>query len=98
MDARRMSDDALVYIKRMKTGGNESRIATMLSAEHLRKDPRNHSVPIIDLFQDDEDPEISYMVMPFLRLIDRPPFDLVQELVDFIDQIIEVCNILDLLT
>ena len=80
----------MVYIKRVKTGDNESRIATMMWSEDLRHDPRNHSVPVLDIFQDDEDPTISYLVMPFLRLIDRPAFDLVEEMVDFIDQILEV--------
>jgi len=89
IDARRMSDDMLVYIKRVKTGDNESRITTMLSSERLRQDPRNHSVPVLDLFQDDEDPRISYIVMPFLRLIDSPQFDLVEELVEFVDQTLE---------
>ncbi|KAH9918117.1 uncharacterized protein B0H18DRAFT_1032100 [Fomitopsis serialis] len=89
IDARRMSDDMLVYIKRVKAGDNESRITTMLSSERLRQDPRNHSVPVLDLFQDDEDPGISYMVMPFLRLIDSPQLDLVEEVVEFIDQTLE---------
>lgn len=42
------------------------------------------------MFQDDEDPEISYMVMPFLRPIDLPKFEFVIEVVDFVDQILEV--------
>ena len=83
-------DDTPVYIKRVKTGDNESQITSMLSSEPLRRDPRNHSVPILDIFPDDEDPGVSYMVMPLLRLIDDPHFDLVEELVDFVDQILEV--------
>ena len=90
MDATRMSDGTMVYIKRVKTGDDESRIATMLWSEDLRRNPWNHSVPVLDLFQDDDDPSISYLIMPFLRLIDRPPFDLVEEVVDFVDQILEV--------
>lgn len=63
----------------------------MLWAPPLRDDPRNHCVPILDIFQDDEDESISYMVMPFLRLIDSPPFDTPQDVVEFVDQILEVC-------
>lgn len=53
-------------------------------------DSRNHSVPVLELFVDDEDPEISYMVMPFLRYFDSPEFQTVGEIVDFVDQILEV--------
>ncbi|OSX60548.1 hypothetical protein POSPLADRAFT_1047968 [Postia placenta MAD-698-R-SB12] len=38
---------------------------------------------------DDEDESISYMVMPFLRLIDSPPFETPQDVVEFVDQILE---------
>lgn len=30
------------------------------------------------------------MVMPILRLTDNPKFDLIEELIDFVDQIFEV--------
>ncbi|KAI0734963.1 hypothetical protein C8Q72DRAFT_964728 [Fomitopsis betulina] len=89
MDARRTVDDTPVCIKRVKTGDNESWITSMLSSERLRQDPWNHSVPVLDIFPDDEDPGVSYMVMPLLRLIDNPKFDLIEELIDFVDQILE---------
>ncbi|KZT13120.1 uncharacterized protein LAESUDRAFT_690312 [Laetiporus sulphureus 93-53] len=88
-DATRIADGMLVYIKLVKTGDNESRIATMLSDPSFRDDPDNHSVPILDTFQDAKDKSISYLVMPFLRLIDEPPFALVGEVVDFVDQILK---------
>jgi len=53
-------------------------------------DPANHSVPILDTFEDLVDNSISYLVMPFLRLIDNPPFEVVEEVLDFVDQILEV--------
>ena len=90
IDATRMADDAPVYIKRVRTGDTESWITSMLSSEPLRQDPRNHSVPVFEIFPDDEDPGISYMVMPLLRLIDEPKFDLIEELIEFADQILEV--------
>ena len=96
VDARRISDDKLVYIKRVETGDQEQRIAAMLSSERLRSDPRNHSVHILDAFQDDKDEKISYIVMPFLRLMDNPPFETVGEVLDFADQILEVCSSLRL--
>lgn len=90
VDATRISDGKLVYIKEVKTGDQESRIALTLSTlEH----PANHSVPVLDTFVDFADKSISYIVMPFLRLSDNPPFETIWEVVDFVDQILEVrCN------
>lgn len=53
-------------------------------------DPANHSIPIIDNFEDPGDESISYLVMPFLRLTDDPPFEVVEEVLDFADQVLEV--------
>ena len=85
-----MSDDALVYIKRMKTDCTEMKILTFLSSDTLSQDSRNHCVRVLDVFPDSEDPTISYVVMPFLRDMDRPPFAAVGEVADFVDQILQV--------
>lgn len=92
VDATRISDGTPVYIKRVKTGDNESSIAVHLDQESLRQNPRNHSIPVFDLFGDSEDPTISYMVMPFLSTADVPPFETVGEVVDFCEQLLEVCT------
>jgi hypothetical protein len=87
VDATRISDGKLVYIKQVQKGDLESCIALALSAIN---DPTNHSVPILDTFEDSDNKLISYIVMPFLRLIDDPPFDRVEEVLDFVDQLLEV--------
>jgi hypothetical protein len=76
-----------VYIKEVRTGDLESSIASTLSAID---DPANHSVPILDTFEDSVNKSISYLVMPFLRLTDNPRFEVVEEVLDFADQILEV--------
>jgi hypothetical protein len=76
-----------VYIKEVRTGDLESSIALFLGAVD---DPANHSVPILDTFEDSFNKSISYLVMPFLRLTDEPPFEVVEEVLDFVDQILEV--------
>jgi hypothetical protein len=76
-----------VYIKEVRTGDLESSIALMLNTID---DPANHSVPILDTFEDSVNKSISYLVMPFLRLTDDPPFEVVEEVLDFADQILEV--------
>ena len=90
VDATRISDGKLVYIKKVKTDDQESLIAlTLATLEH----PANHSVPILDTFMDSADRSISYIVMPFLRLSDSPPFEAVWDVADFVDQLLEVrCN------
>lgn len=90
MDAIRISDGEMVFIKRVKTGDDESRIALYLSDNTFRRAPQNHCVPIIDYFEDSDDPSISYLVMPFLSSVDGPPFETVGDEVEFCDQILEV--------
>ncbi|KAH9920912.1 kinase-like domain-containing protein [Fomitopsis serialis] len=89
VDATRMSDGKLVSIKRIRTGSTESRIATILCSPPLNDDPTNHCVPILDMFEDDEDAVASYMVMPFLRHFDDPPFECVDDVLDFGEQMLE---------
>ncbi|EKM49870.1 uncharacterized protein PHACADRAFT_154503 [Phanerochaete carnosa HHB-10118-sp] len=89
IDAERIEDGKLVYIKAVSTGNDEIKIATMLSSPPLNSDIRNHCVPILDIIEDDNDPDVSLIVMPFLRLMDDPPFDTVDDVVDFVDQMLE---------
>jgi serine/threonine protein kinase len=77
----------------MRTNDEESRIALMLSSF---RDQANHAVPILDTFVDATDETISYLVMPFLRLVDDPAFESIREILDFADQILEVSEGLSL--
>ncbi|KAJ3476120.1 hypothetical protein NLI96_g11382 [Meripilus lineatus] len=89
VDAVKTSNGDQVLIKKIKTGSDELRIGLYLSSSELREDPRNHCVPILDYFEDEEDETISFMVMPLLRHFDNPKFGPVNELLDFGDQIFE---------
>lgn len=84
-------DGKRVVIKEVGRNDEESRIARMLGSEPLQDDPRNHSVPILEVIDDSANPTKSYLVMPLLRAADDPPFDHVKEIVDFVDQMLEVC-------
>lgn len=90
MDATRISDGALVYIKRTRTDSQELQILAYLSSDELRQDPRNHCIPLLDVLQDPSAPETSFMVMPFLRYIDSPPMERVEDVLDCFDQVLEV--------
>ena len=79
-----------MYIKEVKTDSEECRIAQLLTQEDWIFDPQNHCVPIVKIFEDHEDPQLSYIVMPFLRPVDDPFFETVKEIIDFVDQILEV--------
>jgi hypothetical protein len=58
----------------------------------LAQDAENPSAPIFQTFVDSNDTNYSFVVMPFLRPIDDPPFVCAGEVCDFIDQILEVCS------
>ncbi|KAI0700981.1 kinase-like domain-containing protein [Cerioporus squamosus] len=86
IDARRHSDNALVAIKSLPKDTAEIHIAQFLSSI---QDSRNHCVPVLDVFDDPFDPEFAFLVMPFLRQCNDPPFTSVGEVIDFMDQTIE---------
>lgn len=77
-----------MWIKRLPRGGAELEITASFSPGGGL---HNHIVPILDQFDDDEDHTSSYIVMPFLSRMDDQPFDLVDDTVDFVDQVLEVC-------
>jgi len=78
----------------VERGDEESRIARMLSSEPLKDDPKNHCVPVLDVFDDPADDSKSFLVMPLPRAADHPSFDHVKEVVDFVDQLLDVCRCL----
>ncbi|KAJ3481137.1 hypothetical protein NLI96_g7863 [Meripilus lineatus] len=91
MDATRISDNAMVMMKRMNYS-LESEIATYFSTEPLASHPRNHCVPVYEVLQvpdpTGDDDEI-IIVMPFLRHFWNPRFKSVGEAVEFFRQIFE---------
>ncbi|KAH9946418.1 uncharacterized protein BXZ73DRAFT_73176 [Epithele typhae] len=89
MDGRRISDGKHIMFKKVKTSSSELEIATYFSSESLRKDPSNHCVPILDVIVDEENPSWCYMVMPFLRHIDKPEFDTIGSILDAVGQLLQ---------
>lgn len=73
MDATRITNGRFVCIKRLHTDSNELGIAKLVYAEERARNARNHCVSILDTFEDEADPSILYLIMPFMRPIDRPP-------------------------
>ena len=90
VDAIHEATGKTVYIKEVPTDSEELRIARLLTQKESNSDPRNHCVSLMKVFKDHENPEVSYMVMPFLRPADNPSFAYVKEIIEFTDQILEV--------
>lgn len=92
LDATKTEDGQAVFIKRIdsRTHRDEVRIASRLGSPESQKDERNHCVPILAVFSDDEDPCYQYIVMPVLRPFNEPDFTSFGEVVDFVNQTLEV--------
>ena len=90
IDATRMSDGKLVYLKKVGTESQELQILSYLTSEEMRRDPRNHCVPLLDVFPDAFEPDKAIIVMPFLRYINSPPFERIEDVLECLDQILEV--------
>ena len=67
----------------------------MLGTPPLSENPSNHSVPILDTFEDETNSTVSYIVMPLLRDFDNPPFESVDDVLEFGEQLLEVGTISD---
>ena len=66
----------------------------MLFSEDSRKnDADNHAVPILDVFEDCQEANASFIVMPLLHRLDQPPFSDVGDAIDFVSQTLEVCPV-----
>lgn len=79
-----------MYLKQVRTDSEELKIAQMFSSPLIREDPRNHCVPVLDAFPDNEDETLTYIVMPYLHEMNQPDFYWVGDVVDFVDQVLEV--------
>ncbi|KAL5513542.1 hypothetical protein ACEPAH_3941 [Sanghuangporus vaninii] len=90
IDSKRLQDGIIVAIKRIPPHTTEAKIACMLSTPERLEEPMNHCVPVYDHFPDIRSPNGgSFIVMPFLRAFNEPPFVYVDEVVDFVRQTLE---------
>lgn len=90
IDATRISDGKLVYIKQIKSDSEELKLLQYLTSPEMLEDPHNHCVPLLDVIHDPSDPQTCFVVMPFLRYIDHPAFELVEDMLECGQQILEV--------
>ncbi len=79
-------------VKRVLVGTREVEIGQYFSSSEFSQDVRNHCVPFLDVFHDDEDEDYDYVVEPLLRRFDEPPFFVIGEVIEFIRQLLEVLH------
>ena len=72
------------------TDSRELQILNYLSAEPMRSDPRNRTIPILDVFLHSEDPRYTFFVMPYMRRFHYPPFHCRGEFLEAMRQFLEV--------
>ena len=94
LDAKRIADGVLVTLKAIETDVHpyEVEIGQFLSSEQLASNPHNHCVRILDTLQDPMEPNITIIVMPYLRTFYDPPFLTFGEAVACFRQLIQVCS------
>ncbi|KAJ7455661.1 hypothetical protein B0H11DRAFT_2161022 [Mycena galericulata] len=86
MDARRVSDGIQVMLKSISTSihPHEVEIAGLLSSPPHLNNPRNHSVPILEVLRDPFDTDKQLIVMPLCVRFDEPRFDTVGEGIEYL--------------
>lgn len=94
-DGQRVSDGAYVYMKRMsptesKGFADELQIHQYLLSGDLKADPRNHTVPILDVLSIPGDEGEVVLVIPMLRQFYDPRFQTFGEAIAFFTQVFEV--------
>ncbi|KAH9888322.1 kinase-like domain-containing protein [Cubamyces lactineus] len=82
----RSRDNDIVAIKTFRKDSQELSIIQHLSSIRHHQ---NHTVPLIQVLDDPIDPELSLMVMPYLRPCNDPEFTTVGDVVEFINQTLE---------
>lgn len=95
LDATRVSDGSQVLLKVIQDDPEhllEHDILKFLCSPHLKTDPRNHTVDLLDVFKLPNSGQ-TVLVMPLLREFHDPRFDTVGEAIEFFRQIFEVRHI-----
>lgn len=94
LDAVRVRDGQRVVFKKVKTNTDEIRIAMYLSSKENMQDPRNHTVPILDVIMLPGTDDEALLVMPLLLKFHLLPFRFLGEFCEFALQILEVRNVM----
>lgn len=89
LDAERISDKKVVMLKIAPKDSPEIEIGEYLSSEELQRDPRNHSLRLLEVLRDPSDAKNVILVLPLVRRVDEPPPASVRECCDIIEQTLQ---------
>jgi hypothetical protein len=90
LDAIRISDNQKVVLKKVRTASYEIPVAQLLSSPALRNDPRNHTIPLLDVIPLPADDDWALLVMPALLEFQKLPFRRVGEFCEAAMQYLQV--------
>jgi hypothetical protein len=93
LDAIRISDNQKVVLKKVRTATYEIHVAQLLSSPALRNDPRNHTIPLLDVIPIPADDDWALLVMPALLEFQKLPFRRVGEFCEAALQYIQVTTL-----
>ncbi|KAJ6489170.1 kinase-like domain-containing protein [Mycena vitilis] len=88
IDATRIHDGRRVVLKRVPNDGEEISIIKYLDSPSMRLDPRNHTIPLLEELHMPKSPW-SFLVMPYGREFDYPPFHCRKEFLEAMTQFLE---------
>lgn len=84
----------LVRIHRVSIRSQHAQMAMLCSSAEMAQYKENRCIPVLDIFEDEDgDPDMLFIVTPFLRPFDSPPFELVDDVLVFVDQILQVRSV-----
>lgn len=90
MDATRILDGTKVVFKHVHRTSPEIEILQYLASGERRADPRNHTLFLLDILEDENDPSHVLLVFPLMRDVRTPRLASIREAVGYIEQSLEV--------
>ncbi|KAJ7429127.1 hypothetical protein B0H11DRAFT_1990276 [Mycena galericulata] len=88
LDAIRLSTGEKVVLKRVVTNQDELKIVLLLDSPRLREDPRNRTIPILEVITVPNE-NWTLLAMPYCRRFHDPPFHCPAEVVEASQQYLE---------
>jgi hypothetical protein len=97
IDATRISDGLPVHLHLVseKKFPDAADIMLHLTSRKLigEDDAENHTIPVFEVLEVDDNPDLCVVVTPLMRGCDDPWFENMGEVVDFLGQVLEVCDV-----
>ena len=101
IDATRVSDGSPVHLYLVSEKEHPEEADTMLHLTSTQLaggdgDAENHAIPVFEVLEVDDNPNLSVVVTPSMRGCDDPWFEKLGEVVEFLSQVLEVSHVLSL--